>query len=176
MSLLRISGGSLTGLLGFFLLGAPAAAQLQDSLPLGSRVRVGLRPESRQVEGAAVPEQLRGSLMQVSGDSLTVDFHPGVSPVTISWSEVSSLERSRGISSRLQTAVRTAFQLGLLGAIEFSIAEEIGGRRVFESRGAAMLSGALTGGGLGVLIGFTHPQERWSRVRLIRKGGGGKPF
>lgn len=150
-------------------LATPAAAQLRDPVPAGTRVRVWLAPQPDSVEGAAEPQRLRGTLLGFSSDSLTLALRPGVAPVTISWPAVKRLDESRGVLSRVESAAR----LGVLGAVEgmleFVLLESISSERGFGSTGEAMLWGGAAGAGIGVVLGAWRPPELWRRIRLERR-------
>jgi hypothetical protein len=79
---------------------------------------------------------------------------------------VSRLERSRGIQSRLTSAILRGVQVAALGALEFALLDEQFGQ--FSSTSEAMLVGAATGAGIGIVWGGLYPQERWSKIRLVR--------
>jgi hypothetical protein len=123
-----------------------------DSL-VSRRVRVFLTPLGRDVEGARTSQLLRGELMKVTSDSMTLIIHSGVTPVTISLASVRNLEVSRGVSR-----ARTAIGLGLQGALLWG-ALGLGDRddvSPFVWAGA----GFVLGGAIGALF----PQEHWKTV------------
>lgn len=143
-----------------------AAAQVQDRLEQGTRIRVWLAPQSRAVEGAAREQRIRGTLSSFTSDSLTVSIHPEAAPLTIAWPGVKRLDRSRGVPSPLESALWRGVQMAALGAVEFAILDRSESR--FGSTGKAMLVGGATGAGVGMALGLLFPQERWSRIRLAR--------
>jgi hypothetical protein len=150
------------------LLATPVRAQLRDSLAVGTRIRVTLTPRPLRLEGATAAQQLRGALSAYSADSLTLDLHPGVAPVTLAWPVVRRIERSRGVS-RLESALHLGLLGALQGMLEFAAWESADGDDVFGSTGKAFLWGGVTGGGLGIVIGTVRPHERWKRIRLERR-------
>lgn len=144
----------------------PATSQVAEDLDAGVRVRVWLTRQPSWVEGAAEEQRVRGTLTAVSPDSLTVSMHPGAAPVALAWPAVSRLDRSKGVQSRLASALLRGLQGAALGALEFALLDEQQG--LYSSTRKAMLVGAATGAGIGIAWGGLHPQERWSRVRLVR--------
>lgn len=144
----------------------PAGAQVREALATGTRIRVWLTSQPQALEGAAAKQHLRGTLTSYTADSLTVSIHPGAAPLTVAWPAVSRVDQSRGVPSRLTSAVWRGLQTSALGAVEFAVLDRADGR--FGSTGKAMLVGAATGAGLGILWGALFPQERWSRIRLER--------
>lgn len=139
---------------------------MEDSVASGTRVRVWLTPQSRELEGAAVQQHFRGTLMAHSSDSLTLSVHPESAPVRLAWAGVDRLERSRGVPSRLQSALGTGFQWAAFGALEFVLLDRLSDDPVFSSAGQAILAGGVAGASLGIVLGSVSPRERWTRVQL----------
>lgn len=148
------------------MLPMPAASQVAQGIEDGARVRVWLTSQPQALEGAAEKQSVRGTVISLSSDSLTIRIHPGAAPVALAWPAVSRLERSRGVPSRSSSAIWRGIQVAAMGALEFAILDEQRGH--FSSTSRAMLVGAATGAGIGIVWGGFYPQERWSRVRLVR--------
>lgn len=119
---------------------------------MSRRVRVLLAPEARSVEGYFAPNFLRGDLISVTPDSITLKPHNDASPVSIANDGIRQLDISRGVSR-----TRSALKTGLQGALAWYILS------AHEYEEDALL---WAGGGfaLGAVIGAIWPQERWKRV------------
>ena len=149
----------------FLLLALPLSAPAQEAAPLspGTRVRLSLERQS-QPKGLAPSPALQGALTAVGPDSVTLRLHPGATPVSVAVHAIRRIEVSRGVPSRLESALRQAVLLGALGAVEFPLLDR--NERSFGSTGEAALAGAAIGAAAGAISGALFPRERWRRVRL----------
>jgi hypothetical protein len=149
------------------LCATPAEAQVRDSIPPGTRVRLWLFPPPEGSEGAVETLRLQGTLRTYSADSLTLALHPGVAPLTLSWPVVRRLDRSRGMPSRLESGLRWGLISAAVGMVEFVLLEHTDEERTFQSTDKALLWGGVTGASFGFILGVWHPQERWTRVHFL---------
>lgn len=153
-----------------FATGAPLSAQHQPSISPGTRLLVVLERQPLQEEGWADAQTLRGTLISPLTDSLTLQIHPGASPIRVAASSLARVYVSRGIPSRTESALRHGAWGALLGATEVSLLESIAKDPLFSSPSRAMIAGAAVGAAGGALWGALRPQERWKRLRMSRGG------
>jgi hypothetical protein len=138
--------------------GAINAQILPDSLR-DHRIRVHFVSQGRSLEGFAPRQALRGVLADVTGDSVTIRFHPDASPVTVSVNGIHQIDLSRGVS-RSRTAIRHAvFGAVYLGSLGSMNDHELGG-------GTTENYLIWAGGGflIGIVMGIVRPEEHWKRV------------
>ena len=150
---------------------SPAAlrAQLPADIPVGGRVRVWLPEPYRQEEGPLRRQLLRGSVERVAGDTLLLSIPGAVGAVAIPRVTMRRLDVSRG-TSRPVSAVERAIGGAIGGAITWAVMNDPrrrGGPHYRTDWRAAGV-GASWGAGIGAVVGFTFPHERWRRVRLPR--------
>ena len=143
-------------LLTLFLLTASfssADAQvLPDSLA-SRRIRVFLDPIDREVEGYGYAPAVRGTLMNVTADSIRMVIHDATSPMTVAASGIRRIDVSRGVSRS-----RTALGVGLLWGLTW------GSMSSLSDREDDMWLWAAGGFALGAVFGAIFPQEHWKRV------------
>ena len=148
------------------VLALPATARSQEAEPQPQqRVMVTLTRQP-EVEGATPSQAIRGTLLAIDADSMTVQVHPGTSPLRVSRGVVRHMYVSRGVPSRTQSAAVGAVGGAALVALSFWLQNQDDDRREFSSDHDAVLTGAAVGGGLGLITGALFPRERWHRVRL----------
>lgn len=138
--------------------GEISAQVLPDSL-LDQRIRVHFSRQDQSLEGHAPRQALRGVLTELSSDSVTISFHPGASPVTVSMNGIHQIDVSRGVS-RSRTAVKQA----LLGAAYMG---GLGAMGDHEWGGGSTENYLIWAGGgfiIGAVLGSILPEERWKRV------------
>lgn len=133
-----------------------ARAQLSEVAP-GERVWATLSAPEREVAG---------TVTAVDRNTLTVQIHPAITPLSVPLRSVAVLRESRGFPSRLASAVDTGGRLALTSAFTSGVTELIAGERSSFSVGEAVVFGAITGAVLGGVSGAFCPLERWSRVDL----------
>lgn len=134
------------------------AQVLPDSL-LDQRIRIHFSRQDRALEGYAPRQSLRGVLTELSDDSVTIRFHPGASPLTVSVNGIHQIDVSRGVS-RSRTAVKQA----LLGAAYIG---GLGAMGDHEWGGGSTENYLISAGGgfvIGAVLGSIFPEERWKRV------------
>jgi hypothetical protein len=147
------------------LLLAPGVAHAQ-ALEQGQRVRVHLNRQPRDVEGFAPRQQLRGTLLRITSDSLVLQLHPAADATSIARAGIDRVDLSQGVRGRLESAlvhgitgaITGAIQRTLFVTLDHNYAED-------ESTAESALIGAAFGAALGTIIGAIFPQERWQRVR-----------
>lgn len=157
----------LLPLLLLLVLYAPLATAQESALPPvipGTRVRVQLEWQSREVEGAALPQELRGTVLAASADSLTLEIHPGVTPFTVAIGSIRRLDRSLGVPSRLESALRGMASGALWGVIYFPLYTPRNDES--DSGWDETLTGVAVGAVVGAGVGVLRPEERWERVWL----------
>ncbi|HEX8905373.1 MAG TPA: hypothetical protein VF771_11050, partial [Longimicrobiaceae bacterium] len=111
------------------------------------------------------PQVLRGTLVRMDADSMTVRLHPGTGPLRVARSAVRRIDVSRGVPSRASSAAMGAVGGAVFGALEFwALNTDADGH--FESDREAAVTGAAVGAGVGLLAGALWPRERWHRVRI----------
>jgi hypothetical protein len=146
-------------------LALPANARAQEAEPRPQqRVRVILARQP-EVEGAGPSQVIRGTLLAIDADSMTVQVHPGTGPLRVSREVVRRMYVSRGVPSRTQSAAVGAVSWAVLGALTVW-SQNQGDDPQFSSDRDAALTGAAVGAGLGLVTGAFFPHERWHRVRL----------
>jgi hypothetical protein len=159
----------LTGaLVALACLGAPRAAAAQQ-LPaevLDQRVRLELLPLARTVEGHADPQVIRGTVLEVTDDSVRVQIHEGAAPFMIAGSAIAHLDVSRGIRTSVESGLEGAGKGALLGGLEWGFFNGFRNDPFFsQSFAQAVISGAVFGAIVGGVLGALRPQERWERLR-----------
>jgi hypothetical protein len=149
-----------------FLLAAPclAIAQFPAEVQPGARVRVWIPETTRQEEGPYRRQLLRGTVESVDG-TLRLRVPGTAGSLAIPRAAVRRLDVSRGVS-RGASAVERAVGGAIGGAITFALLNDPrrrGGPHYRTDWRAAGV-GAAWGGGIGAVIGFAFPHERWRRV------------
>ena len=149
-----------------FLLAAPclAIAQFPAEVQPGTRVRVWIPETTRQEEGPYRRQLLRGTVESVDG-TLRLRVPGTAGSLAIPRAAVRRLDVSRGVS-RGASAVERAIGGAIGGAITFALLNDPrrrGGPHYRTDWRAAGV-GAAWGGGIGAVIGFAFPHERWRRV------------
>ena len=149
-----------------FLLAAPALADAQFPAELqpGMRVRVWIPETTRQEQGPDRRQLLRGTVESVDG-TLRLRVPGTAGSLAIPRAAVRRLDVSRGVS-RGASAVERAVGGAIGGAITFALLNDPrrrGGPHYRTDWRAAGV-GAAWGGGIGTVIGFAFPHERWRRV------------
>ncbi|HMI54928.1 MAG TPA: hypothetical protein VK494_01950 [Gemmatimonadaceae bacterium] len=148
------------------LLAAPrvADAQFPAEVRPGTRVRVWVPEPARQAEGPYRRQLLRGTVESVDG-SLRLRVPGATSALTIPRASVRRLDVSRGVS-RPASAVERAVGGAIGGAILFGLLNDPqrSGGPHYRTDWRAAGVGAAWGAGIGAVVGFTFPHERWRRV------------
>jgi len=144
--------------------------------PAGARART--EPPPDLVEHARVrvtlierkPERVIGTLLQIGPDALRVETDSLVQ--SIPRPEIRKVEMSRGTVSGAGKGASIGAIVGGLSGVCFgmllaAVAESETGESQYVEGGVAFgLFGALTGGGLGALIGSGFENESWKQAAL----------
>jgi len=148
------------------LLASPrlADAQFPADVQPGTRVRVWIPETARQEEGPHRRQLLRGTVESIDG-SLRLRIPGATSSLAIPRASVRRLDVSRGVS-RGASMIERAVGGAIGGAIGFALLNDPrrSGGPHYRTDWRAAGVGAAWGGGIGALIGFTFPHERWRRV------------
>lgn len=148
------------------LIAAPtmAVAQFPAEVQPGTRVRVWIPETDRQEQGPYRRQLLRGTVESVDG-TLRLRIPGATSSLAIPRSSVRRLDVSRGVS-RGASMVEGAIGGAIGGAITFALLNDPrrSGGPHYRTDWRAAGVGAAWGGGLGAVLGFIWPHERWRRV------------
>jgi hypothetical protein len=147
---------------------APVASAGQQIAPQ-TRVRITLAPQ-RDVEGREDPQVLRGTLLSMTADSMTLQVHPAATPVTVARTAVRRIDVSRGVPSRVASAAIGGLGGAALGSLALMQDANVtaAGDTAHGSVTKRALAGAAIGGAIGIVSGALYPHERWRRVRIPR--------
>ena len=145
-----------------------AAQQLGPDIVIGARVRVQVHEVFPQREAAFRRSQmLRGEVTRMTPDTLLLRPAPGLGELAVPLSQIQQLDRSLGVPSRGESALRNGIPAAVLGAVWFGLSYEKGEREYgVLNRGEATALGAGIGLAGGALWGAIAPTERWRRVTL----------
>jgi hypothetical protein len=130
----------------------PVSAQILPDSLTSRRVRVHLDPIDRDVEGYWYAPVVRGTLLELTADSVTLRLHEAASPVTIATTGISQIYLSKGISRS-----RTALTRGILWGFTWWAL------RHTQDEDSALLWGGA-GFVLGASVGAIFPEEGWKRI------------
>ena len=150
-------------------LGTLAAAQsLEAQWPArivpGARVRARL-PEMQYQQGNQRGHLLRGRVSRLSADTLYLAITDSVGPLAIPRHLIQRLDYSRGVPSRLSSALTRGLVSGAVLAGVLALWNELE-EDPGTSTGDAALIGAAVGFGTGAIAGAIFPIERWKSVKL----------
>ena len=157
-------------LAGLSALPGAVGGQFPADVRVGTRVRVWLPESARQREGPLRRQLLRGTVEEVTSDTLRLSIPSTAGGVAIPRSSIRRLELSRGAPSRPLSAIERALGGALAGAVSFATLNDPrrrGGPHYRTDWRAAGV-GAAWGAGIGALGGLIFPHEKWRRVRLRR--------
>ena len=149
------------------LLAAPdfAHAQFPAEVQRGMRVRVWIPEPARQEEGPPSRQLLRGTVESVDANNLRLSVPGSVGSLVIPRTAVRRLDVSRGVSrgaSMVERAVGAAIGGAIISALMNDPRRSGGPSYRTDWRAAGV--GAAWGAGIGAIVGFTWPHERWRRV------------
>jgi len=157
------------GILLFLVFAEPACARARTEPPPElvehARVRVTLLERK--------PDRVIGTLLQIGPDALRLETDSLVQ--TIPRPQIRKVEMSEGIVSGTERGIRIGAIVGGLSGICFgvlvaAINESETGESQYVAVGSALgLLGAVTGGGLGALIGSAFENESWTRAALEKE-------
>lgn len=149
------------------LLAAPglADAQFPAEVQPGMRVRVWIPETVRQEQAPDRRQLLRGTVESIDGGILRLRVRGTTGSLAIPRASVRRLDVSRGVSRGASMFERAAGG-ALGGAIVFALLNDprrAGGPHYRTDWRAAGV-GAAWSAGIGAVVGFTWPYERWRRV------------
>jgi hypothetical protein len=142
-----------------------AAAQFPSDIHSGTRVRVWIPEPTRQEQAPERRQLLRGTVESADGSILRLRVPGTAGSLAIPRSSVRRLDVSRGVS-RGASMVERAAGGAIGGAILFGLLNDpkrTGGPHYRTDWRAAGV-GAAWAGGIGAVVGFVWPYERWHRV------------
>jgi hypothetical protein len=145
-----------------------ALAQFPDRVQSGARVRVWVPDAYPQDQGPWRRQQLRGTVAELSGDTLRLSVPGTDGTLAVPRASIRRLDVSKGKPSRAATAFERAVTFALVGAVTFGIDHELTGPNDSGVDWREARLGAAWGAGIGAVVGFVWPTERWRRVRLPR--------
>jgi hypothetical protein len=144
----------------------PIAAQFPADVAVGSRVRVVVPDSLRQASGPWRQQWLRGDVAALAGDTLYLQLQGAAAPVPIRRAAMRRIDRSLGMPTPAESALRNAVGWAFLGAVLGLTTGWPEGDLDTRSTGDAVGLGAAWGAGVGFILGALFPSERWRRVRL----------
>src|SRR5687768_5312557 len=144
-------------------------AQFPTDVQVGSRVRVWLPEEHRQMEGPVRRQQLRGSVDAIEADTLRLSVTGTFGTIAVPRTSMRRLDVSRGVNRGASAAERAAGG-AIGGAITWALMNDPrrSGGPHYRTDWRAAGVGAAWGAGIGAAIGLLFPHEHWNRVRLRR--------
>jgi len=152
-------------IVGLLVLPTIASAQFPAEVRPGTRVEVWLPETTRQENGPARRQVLRGNVESVQGTMLRLSVPATAGSLAIPRSAVRRMYVSKGVS-RGASMVERAIGGAIGGAISFALLNDPrrrGGPHYHTDWRAAGV-GASWGGGIGAIVGLAFPYERWHRV------------
>lgn len=149
-----------------FAVARPIAAQFPTDVAVGSRVRVVVPDSLRQASGPWRQQWLRGDVAALAGDTLYLQLQGAAAPVPIRRAAIRRIDRSLGMPTPAESALRSAVGWAFLGAVLGLTTGWPEGNLSSRSRGDAAALGAAVAGGIGFVLGALFPSERWRRVRF----------
>jgi hypothetical protein len=147
------------------LAGRPLAAQLPAEISVRTRVRVVLPDSLRQEWGPPRQQWLRGEVAALGADTLYLQLQGAAMPVPIHHAAIKRIDRSLGVPSRPESALRGAVAWAFCGALYWAAIRHTAEHRSRGQLGDDLASGAAIGGATGFVLGALFPSERWQRVR-----------
>lgn len=143
------------------------SAQSSTDLPVapGTGVGVTVPDSARQEPIAPRTQQLRGEVAALSVDTLSLRVAGTGTLLAVPRSAVRRLDVSKGVPSRLQSAVEGAVGGAVIGALYAFALRQLGsdewnGR----SRTDVLAIGAAYGSATRLVFGALSPVERWRRI------------
>jgi hypothetical protein len=144
---------------------SPARAQF-DSTLYGQRARVRVSDLHRQGEFLPKVLELRGNVASVTPDTIVLLLPNIANPLHVARANILNLAVSRGVPSRLESAVRRGLWWGIAGAYIGWVYLRSPERDPGNTWEDAVGTGAAIGVFTGVLFGTISPYERWRRIRI----------
>lgn len=146
----------------FLLAPAAAVGQTTPAVEPGTRVLVVLARQSRSMWRP--PQVLQGTVTAIRADSLTLELDAAAAPVTIAADSVARLYVSRGVPSRLESAVWQGALYGWQGAAYWPMLRDLD-RSASGAQDRHVLVGAVVGATIGAVAGALSPREAWQPAR-----------
>jgi hypothetical protein len=143
----------------------PLAAQFPPDVAVGARVRVAL-PDSLRQAWAPREQWLRGEVTTLAGDTLYLRLQGAAAPVPIRRAAIKRIDRSLGVPSRAESALRGAVAWAVWFGLNWATIRHADGDGSWRRFGDDLVEGAAYGAGAGFILGAIFPTERWRRVRL----------
>lgn len=143
------------------------AAQWPREITLGTRVQVRL-PEVQYQFAGTRGQFLRGRVTALNPDTLYLAVTDSVGPLAIPRGLIDRLAVSRGVPSRVESALKRGLLSGALTALLVAGLAELDDDPGSDTGTSALVGGAV-GFGTGVVFGAIYPRERWKSLDL-RKG------
>ena len=167
----RVQSFALTTVVLATLIASPRElrAQFPSTLQPGTRVRVWLPEARQQAERPMRRHLVRGTIESTAGDTLRITIPRAIGTLEIPRSSVRRIDVSQGVS-RPASAFERAAGGAIGGAVTNALMNDpkrTGGPHYRTDWRAAGV-GAVWGAGIGAVVGFVFPHERWHRVRLAR--------
>ena len=142
-----------------------AGAQFPAEVQRGARVRVWLPEPIRQEHAPERRQVLRGNVETVEESTLRLRMPGTANSLGIPRASVRRLDVSRGVS-RGASMIERAVGGAIGGAVLFALLNDPdrSGGPHYRTDWRAAGVGAAWGAGIGAVLGFTFPHERWRRV------------
>ena len=141
-----------------------AHAQWPAEIAPGARIQIRLPEAEFQATGRR-GHLLRGRVARLAHDSLYLAVTDSVGPLAIPRTLIQRIDYSRGVPSRMTSALLRGVGLGVGSALLFALLNEIDDDSAWSAGEAALLGGGL-GFTIGAIVGALRPEERWRRVHL----------
>jgi hypothetical protein len=142
----------------------PANAQWPAEIAPGARVQIRLPEAEFQATGRR-GHLLRGRVARLAHDSLYLAVTDSVGPLAIPRTLIQRIDYSRGVPSRMTSALLRGLRLGAGSALLLALLNEHDDDSALSTGEAALLGGGV-GFTLGAIVGALRPEERWRRVQL----------
>jgi hypothetical protein len=139
-------------------------AQWPAEIVPGARVQARL-PEMQYQKGNQRGHLLRGRVSGLSADTLYLAITDSVGPLAVPRHLIQRLDYSRGVPSRLSSALTRGLVGGAVLAATLALLNEVQ-EDPSTSTGDVALIGAAIGFGTGAILGAIFPTERWKSVKL----------
>lgn len=144
-------------------LATPVCAQWSPDLRAGARVRLRL-PETEYQDMGHRGQRIRGTVAHLAPDTLFLRLGDSVGTVAIPRALIRRLDVSRGVPSRVSSAIRTGVIWGIVVGVTTALYPESEPTSLSHTEQAAI--GAGVGLSIGAVFGAIYPIERWKRLRL----------
>ncbi|HZN96128.1 MAG TPA: hypothetical protein VFB61_00180 [Gemmatimonadales bacterium] len=139
-------------------------AQWPAEIVPGARVQARL-PEMQYQKGNQRGHLLRGRVSGLSSDTLYLAITDSVGQLAVPRHLIQRLDYSRGVPSRLSSALTRGLVGGAVLAATLALLNEVQ-EDPSTSTGDVALIGAAIGFGTGAILGAIFPTERWKSVKL----------